>query len=240
MRAFVVLNGPSLRDINLDCLMGETTFACNRIDMLYDAQPEYGIRGTDWRPTYYLFIEAIFSWNKRREPDDNGHWMTYVPRHVLGGEYCFIRNKQSWRDEFKKKMGTDEWPNVQWLDAPNCHPYDVRSSKRPKRWHLPTVCRYGGTAGPLLQLAFMMGFDPVIVIGADLGYDEPDENSDPNHFHPHYWTFEDHPLEFRDDTLRDVHRIAKYEFERMGKHIYNATLGGELDVYERVRLEDIL
>ena len=61
----------------------------------------------------------------------------------------------------------------------------------------------------------------------------------PNHFHPEYWTWDDHNLQHRDATLIDMHSIVKEEFERAGRSIYNAGIGGELEVYERVDLMEV-
>ena len=47
-RVFLIANGPSLADTNLNLLKDEVTIAMNRISLIYDKNP-------DWRPTYYLF-----------------------------------------------------------------------------------------------------------------------------------------------------------------------------------------
>ena len=49
-RIFLIGNGPSLNDMNLDLLENEDTLAMNRIDLLYP--------NTKWRPTYYLFCSS--------------------------------------------------------------------------------------------------------------------------------------------------------------------------------------
>ena len=46
-RAFLVANGPSLNDIDLDLIKDEISFGMNRISLAY--------KNTKWRPTYYLF-----------------------------------------------------------------------------------------------------------------------------------------------------------------------------------------
>ena len=47
-RVFLIANGPSLSDTNLNLLEGEITIAMNRISLIYEKYP-------CWRPTYYLF-----------------------------------------------------------------------------------------------------------------------------------------------------------------------------------------
>ena len=46
-RVFLVANGPSLNQTNLDLIENEISFAMNRISLKYTETP--------WRPTYYLF-----------------------------------------------------------------------------------------------------------------------------------------------------------------------------------------
>ena len=45
-RAFIVGNGPSLRNTNLDKLIGEVSFGCNNVHLIY--------KQTKWRPTHYI------------------------------------------------------------------------------------------------------------------------------------------------------------------------------------------
>ena len=49
-RIFLVGNGPSLNDMNLDLLENEYSIAMNRIELIYPK--------TKWRPTYYIFCSS--------------------------------------------------------------------------------------------------------------------------------------------------------------------------------------
>ena len=49
-RVFLVGNGPSLNDMNLDLLENEDSIAMNRIELIYEK--------TKWRPTYYFFCSS--------------------------------------------------------------------------------------------------------------------------------------------------------------------------------------
>jgi hypothetical protein len=133
-----------------------------------------------------------------------------------------------------------ETPNAEFVPI-NCKHAGMfcETESKPTDWHLPVWCHYGGTMNVALQFAFAMGYDPVYVIGCDLGIQPIYRTAvaDPNHFHPDYWTWEDNPLEFRDSTLLEVHTMAQRAFEGAGRHIYNAGVGGDLDVYERVDFE---
>jgi hypothetical protein len=267
VRAFVVGNGVSLKQMDLDLLIGEVTFAMNRVDLVYEPAPDYGIRGTAWRPTYYLFHEWLGATNPQvpmaqRQYDvvggDEDPWLFdnphpkhvvnnpfrdfVIPHHLAPGvEQCILRSAHM--PVFDDAVRVDRrWrgrhlPSAMWIPAacPHAGMY-VKSNGRPTAWHLPVWCKYGGTMNTALQFAFAMGFDPVYVIACDLDYQPIYRESvaDPNHFHPDYWTWEDTPLEDRDATLIEMHSIARAEFEKAGRRIYNAGIGGKLDVYERV------
>lgn len=267
-RAFVVGNGPSLKKMCLDKLVGEVTFAMNRIDLLYQPAPDYGIRGTVWRPTYYLFIEWIGvdkPGQPRNDPNDdvptlfdpvagvpqrvysNPFTEFVLPHHVAPGiEHCFLRLGHRPMYE-QSRMTSQDWrsrsfPNVTFVPVACEHAgMYSKSGDRPTAWHLPVWCKYGGTMNVALQFAFAMGYDPVYLIGCDLGI-QPIERTavaDPNHFHPDYWTWEDNPLEDRDDTLNEVHEMAMRAFHSAGRRLYNASWGGGLEVHERVNFDEL-
>ena len=49
-RIFLVGNGPSLNDMNLDLLENEYSIAMNRIELIYEK--------TSWRPSWYMFCSS--------------------------------------------------------------------------------------------------------------------------------------------------------------------------------------
>jgi len=250
MRAWIIGNGPSLRqhlergDFDLLHQRGEVTFAMNKIHLLYE------LGDTSWVPTNYLFFEATGN-AARIETYD---WVPYVSDWIKSGVRCYIDetfrprllsefgapNVQPiyWKDE---RRADGVFDNVIWVRRWICHGASALHEKRPESWHLPEICCYGGSMNIAAQLAFMLGYEPVYLIGCDLGFqDDRGAAADPNHFHPDYWTADDFPLNTRDTTLRHMHSIIRKEFEKMGRHIYNAGIGGKLDVYERVDLREVL
>jgi hypothetical protein len=246
--AFVIGNGPSLKEHikrgHFEKFMerDEITIAMNRIDLLYYEDRENGIPGTEWRPTHYLFVEVLPTGNDCAEKD---HWSNYViPHHILEGEDCYINDRFKW--EIVRKLGPphrpERWTNITWLPLRHCHSCNYRSLNRPEAWHFPHICNYGGTMHWALQLVAMLPYNPVYLIGCDLGIKEPDRknNIDPNHFHPDYMTFSDYPLEYQDGTLIHMHSIVKKEYEARGKQIYNAGIGGNLEIYDRIDIDELL
>jgi hypothetical protein len=90
-------------------------------------------------------------------------------------------------------------------------------------WHLDLgdyICKYGTSVNVAVQLAVVNGADEIYLLGCDLGE---------THFYNE--TFKD------PDLALDAHKIAK---ECSPVPIYNATVGGNLEVFPRVKLEDIL
>jgi hypothetical protein len=101
-----------------------------------------------------------------------------------------------------------------------------------------------------LQLAFYMGFTEVYLIGMDFSYIIPEKferkgdiitstDDDPNHFHPDYFgkgkTWKDPKL----DRVLANYNMAKLAYETAGRKIYNATVGGKLELFERKRYDSL-
>jgi hypothetical protein len=249
MRAFVIANGKSLRSIPWSLLRNDITFAMNRIDLLYepfiDVEDNFQWFGTNWRPTYYVFYENIPT---QEEPigDDqlsNQPESYVIPKHIQSQETCFISTR--FLDRFASAMGLKKRealriPNVVWMAEPTCHRTNYFCEDKPTEWHFPNFCNYGGTMNSALRIPFMMGFDPVYLIGADLGYQDPINGRDVNHFHPGYLTAEGFPLNELDATLTHLHSMVRETYEAHNRQIFNATMGGNLEAYERVSLESII
>jgi hypothetical protein len=121
----------------------------------------------------------------------------------------------------------------------------------PDAWHLPVPCDYGGGISIALQIAAgVLGHNPVYLVGCDLyKYRAPDED-DVNHFHPAYCPYKRTktgeeligPAQWENLNRRLIigHRIAKKSAAALGVSIYNATVGGRLEVYPRVDIRAVL
>ena len=206
-RAFVVGNGTSLKDTPLEKLIGEVSFGMNRISLLYDK--------TDWRPNYYIRAEGMELFN---EPDPS-LWIDDIKYHLNHyiPVYCNIY--------FAKHIKGTKRLNI-------CSHYTKHydSDESPYLWHLPVLCSYGSSVNVAIQLAVTMGYGPIHLIGCDLGY----KDGEPSHFDENYeegyWDML-RPAKYANLDTLNAHMIA----ERSSPvKIYNATIGGELEVYERV------
>lgn len=224
-RAFVVGNGPSLMSTNLDLMVDDVTLAMNRYYLIYNEKRVL------WKPTFFF----LFDYTGDTWQEDVRLGGSHAQHSVIRGDraaYLPARSREfSWP------------PRMALMDLCSRHVgMNVNGAQRgvnhvkepPTGWHLPELCGYAGTMNIALQAAVVMELNPIYIIGCDLGYTGVGD-----HFVDEYETFDDLPIEEKDDTLIHMHSIAKREAESRGIKIYNATIGGELEVYERVNYEEL-
>ena len=230
-RAWIVGNGPSLDRTPLDRLVGEYAFGINRIGQHFDK--------TEWRPCFYICSTSYSS-----EPD----YKADVIRAIECSQLTFINSKLM-------SILADEIPpghsrKVHWLEYLYASSEYRHVDPDPDWWNPVTIeegkiANFGTSAFACSQILAYMGFNPIYLIGCDLGYKafiagEPD----PNHFGDDYESgaFQ-RPQDVHDlDNPRYIlsHEIMVYGARKMGIRIFNATLGGELEVYERVDFFDVV
>lgn len=208
-RCFVVANGSSLKQIDLGLLSEEITFGMNRIYLLYDQSA--------FRPTYYVTMNELIleQFSDEIRTQSMPMFLNWNRRSFfdLGNpNSTFLKSKMVISDYFQ---------------------FDLTR---------PLVV--GGTVTFVaLQLAYYMGFKEVILVGLDHRYVEKGLPSgleirkaeqDQSHFHPQYF-----PKGSRwqlPDLLRSEidFALARQAFEADGRRIYDATIGGKCEVFEKV------
>lgn len=229
-RMFIMGNGPSLNRLSLDLLKHEYTFGVNRIYLLFDR--------ISWRPSFYSAFDL------RVVPDNAEEInMLDIPFKFFATKHCGIieeRSNHLWYLDNSRKDGLDN------------------------RFEPSAVITGFGGGGSIthlaIQLAFFMGFDPIYLIGVDADYmiqdtviqSGPDKfgdgillhlestrDDDINHFDPRYfgagkkWHNPNVPL------MIEGYKDCKKAIEDRGRKIFNATAGGKLEVFERVRFEEL-
>lgn len=213
-RAFIIGNGPSLKNTEMGKLKGEITFGMNRIYLMF---PELGFKTTYLSVVNDLVIEQTAS---DLAALDIPKFLTWRSRRFFS------------RDQFTGPQTTN-LPTFLYstYDAPRFSP-DVRG----RVWEGATVTYVS------MQLAFHMGISEVILIGVDHNYDAKGKpnatvtstGDDPNHFDARYfgagfrWQLPD--LE----TSELAYRMARQAFEAAGRRIVDATVGGKLTIFEKV------
>jgi len=100
-----------------------------------------------------------------------------------------------------------------------------------------------------MQLAFALGYENVVLIGFDHSYQQAPEmkegtaivqqTEDPNHFDPRY--FQGKTWQAADTgNMEKSYLLVRDAYAAAGRRIVNATVGGKLEVFPRMSLEEAL
>ena len=228
-RIFIIGNGPSLNITPLDMLENEFTFMVNRGYLLYDR--------INWRPSFYTATD----W---RVVPDIAHEI-----NLITGTLCFFEER------FRGLLR--EGDEIYWythnpatLKKENNFAYNIELGVRGA----------GSVIGTAIQIAFYMGFNPIYLIGCDLGYRVNNsvvqegadvfgtgtklyltstEDDDPNHFDKRYFGAN---RRWHDPNVKRMisgHKQCLEGIESKGGRILNATIGGKLEIYPRVKFESL-
>ena len=222
-RAFIIGNGPSLRQTDLSKLRDEFTFGLNRIYLLF---PELGFHTTYLVSINDLVIEQFRDEILAQPMPKFLAWRSY--RHFTS-QFSNSPILQSPSFSFPIFLYTT-YTGPRFAG-------DVRS----RVWEGATVTNVA------LQLAFHMGFQQVILIGVDHNFaSKGDANKtvvsqgdDPNHFAPNYfgkgakWQLPDL------DTSEIGYTLAREGYRKAGREVLDATVGGKLTIFSKVDYDSL-
>ncbi|NKB82227.1 MAG: FkbM family methyltransferase [Nitrospirales bacterium] len=223
-RCFIIGNGPSLNSTDLSVLKNEVTFAVNGFFMKV---PEL-----DWLPTFYVVEDHLVA-EDRQERINNFSGPTKLFPVYLG--YCL--------DGGCDTIFFNHRPRVSYP-----HGFDFSTDASEITYAGCTVTY------TCMQLAYYFGFKAIYLIGVDASYDIPNDvnrsnaydvsvldmqSDDPNHFHPDYFGkgFRWHNPQV--DKMLEAYLEAKRVLEKTEQNIFNATIGGKLEVFKRVKFSSI-
>lgn len=199
-RIFLVGNGSSLHLTPLRLLEGEDSMGMNLCHLMYPY--------TSWRPTHYFCIDVA---------DGDERWRDAVK--ATPNAELFL-----W-DEFEY-----EGRHTPITRCKKHHFYaSDNTSHRVESWHLPSLCTAFSSIYPMMQLAVMLGYEEIYLLGCDLWTGKND------HFSPDYVKRED--VERRNRDALWLHQVSK---QSCPVPIYNATVGGNLETYPRVDIWKVL
>jgi hypothetical protein len=206
----VVGNGPSLNQTPLDEFAAVPSIGMNKSDLLYPR--------VAWRPTLVMCTNTVVA----RQHGD---------QMIEANEKTFISFKNR---HFLNRQGREK--ALFFLEKPGT-PFSTDPTKYVALG--PTVT-YAA-----LQMAFWMGADPVILFGVDHSFKfvgdpltyEKMQGDDPNHFDPNYfkdsvWGTPDHV------AMERCYADARHAFETHGRRVLDATIGGKLQIFEKISLEN--
>jgi hypothetical protein len=206
-RCFILGNGPSLKQTDLTKLKNEYTFGMNRIYLAFDDM--------GFETSYYVSVNDLVI-----EQCANEILELKIPRFV------------SWR---AGKRWLTQQENLFFLYTTYTEPKFAKDIRN-RLWESATVTYVA------LQIAFFMGFDEVILIGVDHNFETKgkanttiiSQGDDPNHFHPGYFG-KGFRWQLPDLEMSEVgYRMAKEAFERDGRKVLDATIGGKLSIFEKI------
>lgn len=216
-RCFIIGTGPSLTVSDLELLSDEITFATNRIYELFEK--------TKWRPTYYVnqdhnLLQTFEDKIKNVEAE-----LMFLPvdykEHFKGEKYRFFVLKHKEFYPYKAPFSTD-------------------ISKYLAQGFTVT---YGA-----IQIAMYMGFTEIYLLGIDHNYNifrdakgRPIRQKQAGGSYAEgmqsYVNMNNLP---RIEETTIAYETAEAISKKRGVKIYNATRGGKLEVFERIKLEDVL
>lgn len=209
--AVILCNGPSLLKSDLSLLGGVDTFGLNKINLLFDKSA--------FRPTYIVAVNPLVN-----EQNAEFFNQTDIPLFLRCDASDYIRHRS----------------NVTFLHTYNAHRFAEDCS----------ISLYEGYTVTFvaLQLAFHMGYDKVALIGCDHNFAQsgpPNKlvtsgETDHSHFDPNYFAggVKWHLPDLQQSEVSYI--LARQTYENSGRKIYNAGIGGKLEVFERIPLEDFV
>jgi len=217
-RCFIIGNGPSLSVRDLEKLKKEITFATNRIYLLFDQ--------TEWRPSYYMIHDSAVLKERHKEIKNAiecplfyayGSIFELEDFSLTGSYFYYLDNRVDWR--------------------PVTH-------KKPKFSEEPFVMQWGATVTyDCIQLAAYMGFSEIYLIGVDNEHSLMVKNDGTlvksqmnSHFSKEYGIVFFNPL---CDIVDAAYQTAQEYSESHGIGIFNATRGGNLEVFKRVDFDSL-
>jgi hypothetical protein len=218
-RCIIMGNGPSLLKCDLNRFASEVTIVSNAHFLIWDTLL--------YRPTFLTVEDTLVAEDRAEELASISTVTKLFPfdlRHLL----------------------PDAEAHTLYVNFPR------RYRGFPSFSHDLTKRAYwGGTVSFLnIQLATYLGCDPIVLVGFDHRYHVPPERvtgaviesvgPDVNHIHPDYfgpgYRWHDPNLA----RMEAAYRCARRELERIGVRIYNATDGGELEVFDRLSLDSLI
>lgn len=211
-RCFIVGTGPSLNINQLDLLQNEITFSMNSIPLSFSK--------TNWRPTYYV-IQDTRAYNIFKD-----NLPSYAKKEIFIGinhRFNGIKMKKYTNHNFNKYC---------------YYPLYLRPDENIYKIKFSDDCYkivYDGTTVTysILQLAVYMGFSEIYLLGMDCDY----TSTDKKHFINYVTNFNTLAAE---NKMLYAYSLTNLYAKEHNIKIFNATTGGKLEIFPRVKLEDIL
>lgn len=223
-RCFLVGTGPSLTAVDLDRIAGVDGFGCNMLYKMFDQ--------TVWRPNYYCMTDRVYARYQSQEMLTHVHVPVFTPRSTM------------------QRMPAAGEQVIYVNDIYDYRTYRPRGKMLSYCWLKASVMLF------MLEMAIYMGYEEIYLLGVDCS----NTYAANGHFTGDYVKKETKSAE-QSRMERDL-KQGKLTPEEMWAHNYrrnieayeeikkladcrgvricNATRGGNLEVFPRVVLEDIV
>lgn len=218
-RGFIIGNGPSLKIGDLTTLHknNEISIASNKIYLSFNHTP--------WRPNFFSIADPIL-WEKIKHAIHKDIPIVHIPTY-LNASQC---NKKIKYWYARKNNYTKSLKNI----SDNI-----------------VFGAYGGYTVTYenIQIAIHLGLNPIYLIGCDHFYPGEDnvkadeiikQSENRSHFISGYRETGEQVHAAPIDKMNNAFLIANLYAKTSGIKIYNATRGGQLDIFERINLDDLL
>lgn len=211
-RCFLIGTGPSLTLEDIEKLGKEITFGTNTLLKIYSK--------TSWRAKYYCIIDPNTYKNLEGEVIEQDLKNLFYPNNRIRNSkihgYCFALNHS---DAYKKYLS--KWFSfTKFSDDMEKQVFDGAS-----------------VIYATMQIAIYMGIKEIYLLGVDCNY------STENTKHAEGMSYSNYQYKWTENTgitMIEGFKIAKKYADAKGIKIYNASRGGQLEVFPRVDLDEVL
>jgi hypothetical protein len=217
-RCFILGNGPSLNKIDINLIKDEVTFGAN---MVYKAFPQWRFHTKYWCIVDSMIFLNFFEEIAANLPDD---MVKFVMAPLL------------------YPVESEKLKNCVPVNVLE-HPHEVLFSFNPSGLYSGNTATY-----MLLQIAAVMGCNPIYLIGVDQNYPSMFNKKvagiysreSLEHFLPNYSINAPYNYDPADvDSVLRAYQISYDELKKRGVEVFNASPGTKLDIFPKIKYEDI-
>jgi hypothetical protein len=230
-RCFIMGSGPSLNKMDLELFSKEYVWGLNKCYLLFDR--------ISWRPAFYVAVDT-------RVVPDSAAEISQLIRN-LPKTVCFFPVK------YREEQVLQSAPNVYWyrqVGWADTAPLERTFTTDASKW----VAGVRTVTIAAMQLAVHLGFNPIYLIGCDTSYSVPasvqfeegnsdklisTDDDDMSHFDQRYFGQGSKWHQPHVERMVFNYEQAKRVCDSLGVSVFNATVGGQLEVFPRVDYTEV-
>lgn len=238
-RCFILATGPSVKTQNLSLLEHELCIGVSQFYLHKDIElisPEYHVLAPSHPPFNFNDLNKVFEGLKNIYGDRVTCFLGYAP--YAFSNYRFLQEHPEFKHDNQYFLN---YSGSSAIDESNYSDDDIWAIEK-NPFSIRTVV-YSA-----LQIAIYMGCKEVYLIGCDHDYLNDTNRVTNHHFYKEEAGISDaeHLSEFTTERWFEEYyfrwkqyRLIRNYAQSVGCQIFNATAGGMLDIFPRVKLEDV-